>query len=196
MADHYVAEIRSIRPDGPYLVHGYCGGAFIAYEIAQQLQRGGATVSGLIVVDPPLDWRRSPFLVTSGRRLPLLMAAARVRLLWARARSFFRERNSDGYRRVLVARTLWNALANYIPEPYQGPALVLYCSEQRGILLNRKRGLHHLMPCARFVECGSTHGSLFERSSRVLAETKSFIERVEPANAGGPPTCAEAATWP
>ncbi len=37
MAENYIREIRSIQPEGPYYLGGYCLGGTIAYEMAQQL---------------------------------------------------------------------------------------------------------------------------------------------------------------
>jgi acyl carrier protein len=184
IAARYVSDLRRVRPSGPYFVHGYCGGAFIAYEIAQQLKQAGDDVQGLIIVDPPLDWRRTPFLVTSGGVLKLLKRAAGLRYRWAEFRSLFRIAKSDRYRRILVARTLWNALAHYVPEPWPSAALILYCPEQRDIILNPTRGLKVHMPAARLLEFGDTHISLFQKAKAgpsVLAETKAFIERLDPA---------------
>jgi len=180
IASRYVSEMRGVQPKGPYLLHGYCGGAFVAYEIAQQLRRAGESVSGLVIVDPPLDWRRSPFLLVSGAGLSVLKWAASARLQYSTLRSVFRDKNTDTYRRVQVARTLWHALAHYEPEPYPGNALVIYCGQQRDILFNAKRGLEKSMPKTQFVEAGETHSSLFETGAQTLAETKAFIERVDP----------------
>jgi amino acid adenylation domain-containing protein len=37
MAAHYIAEMRSVQPHGPYYLAGYCYGAIVAFEMAQQL---------------------------------------------------------------------------------------------------------------------------------------------------------------
>ncbi len=37
MAAHYINEIRSVQPQGPYFLAGYCLGGIIAFEMAQQL---------------------------------------------------------------------------------------------------------------------------------------------------------------
>ena len=50
MARHYIAEIRALRPQGPYVLVGICTGGLIAYEIAQQLFGQGETVT-LVVMD-------------------------------------------------------------------------------------------------------------------------------------------------
>ncbi len=41
MAGHYAQEIRSVQPDGPYNLIGYSAGGWIAYAVAQELQRQG-----------------------------------------------------------------------------------------------------------------------------------------------------------
>jgi thioesterase domain-containing protein/acyl carrier protein len=50
MAKHYIAEIRTVRPHGPYIVLGICTGGLIAYEMAQQLLAQGEPVT-LVMMD-------------------------------------------------------------------------------------------------------------------------------------------------
>lgn len=45
MAAHYIAEIRSVQPHGPYLLGGFCFGGVIAVEMAAQLDRDGEDVA-------------------------------------------------------------------------------------------------------------------------------------------------------
>jgi amino acid adenylation domain-containing protein len=52
LASSYLKLIRSVQPDGPYNLGGYCNGGVIAYEIAQQLQNQGEQVDFLALVDP------------------------------------------------------------------------------------------------------------------------------------------------
>jgi len=54
MAAHQVEVLRKERPQGPYLVGGYCIGATVAIEVARLLQEQGETVEHLFLVDPPL----------------------------------------------------------------------------------------------------------------------------------------------
>ena len=58
MARHYVAEIRTLRPQGPYVLAGICTGGLIAYEMAQQLFEQGEAVT-LVVMDTwhPISYR-------------------------------------------------------------------------------------------------------------------------------------------
>jgi amino acid adenylation domain-containing protein len=55
MASHYIHEMRSLKPEGPYLLGGHCAGSWVAFEMAQQLQAAGETVDLLVLVDsrPP-----------------------------------------------------------------------------------------------------------------------------------------------
>jgi pimeloyl-ACP methyl ester carboxylesterase len=48
MAEYYIQEIRAIQPEGPYFLGGYCFGATVAYEMAQQLISQGQEVAFLV----------------------------------------------------------------------------------------------------------------------------------------------------
>ncbi len=59
MAAHYVQEIRSFQPEGPYYVGGYSMGGLIAFEIAQQLFQTGQRVAMVALLDTarqPAPW--------------------------------------------------------------------------------------------------------------------------------------------
>jgi thioesterase domain-containing protein/acyl carrier protein len=51
MARAYIAEIRALRPHGPYLLAGYSGGGVVAFEMAQQLTALGEEVPLLVFFD-------------------------------------------------------------------------------------------------------------------------------------------------
>jgi thioesterase domain-containing protein/acyl carrier protein len=51
MAAHYIREMRSLQPTGPYLLGGMCSGSYVAFEMAQQLQGRGEQVALLAVLD-------------------------------------------------------------------------------------------------------------------------------------------------
>jgi aspartate racemase len=55
MATHYIAEMRSVQPHGPYVLGGHCSGAWVAFEMARQLEAEGEEVDTLLLVDqgPP-----------------------------------------------------------------------------------------------------------------------------------------------
>ena len=52
IAAHYLSEIRSVQPQGPYFLGGYCFGAVVAFEIAQQLRKLNQGVPLLVLLDP------------------------------------------------------------------------------------------------------------------------------------------------
>jgi amino acid adenylation domain-containing protein len=51
MASHYIREMRTVQPEGPYSLAGFCFGAILAYEIAQQLRRQGQAIAFLASFD-------------------------------------------------------------------------------------------------------------------------------------------------
>ncbi len=54
MARAYIAEMRTVQPEGPYLLGGFSGGGITAYEIARQLREAGQEVALLALLDTPL----------------------------------------------------------------------------------------------------------------------------------------------
>jgi amino acid adenylation domain-containing protein len=100
MAAHYIDEMRTVQPTGPYLLGGHCGGAWVAFEMARQLQRVGEHLDALIVVDvepPGIDpppqrrmrhlWSRLTLYARTGRVLHSLRWQLRLRLEQRRART-------------------------------------------------------------------------------------------------------------
>jgi amino acid adenylation domain-containing protein len=51
MAACYLAALRAVQPDGPYLLGGWSMGGLIAYEMTQQLRARGETVELLVLID-------------------------------------------------------------------------------------------------------------------------------------------------
>src|SRR5258708_13615964 len=70
MAAHFIQEIRTVQPHGPYYLGGYCFGGNVAFEMARQLTQQGETIALLGVGDSgPSDgfyqsipWWRPVFL--------------------------------------------------------------------------------------------------------------------------------------
>lgn len=52
MAADYIQALRSVQPEGPYFLGGFCGGGLLAFEIAQQLRAQGQEVSLLVLIEP------------------------------------------------------------------------------------------------------------------------------------------------
>ena len=50
MADAYLAELRSLQPEGPYYLGGYCFGGLLAIEAARRLSALGAEVALVVLI--------------------------------------------------------------------------------------------------------------------------------------------------
>ncbi len=107
LAAHYVAQLRRIRPAGPYHLAGYSLGGIIAWEMARQLGESGGEMGVLCVIDAhppevrgrPMDKRsvikqfaatppRVLIQKTGSRAIHAVTKVSRVRrvrqILWAR----------------------------------------------------------------------------------------------------------------
>jgi thioesterase domain-containing protein len=51
MAAFYVEAMRIVQPEGPYLLGGWSMGAIVAFEMAQQIEASGQSVSLLALID-------------------------------------------------------------------------------------------------------------------------------------------------
>ncbi len=78
MATHYIDEIRSLQPRGPYRLAGFCFGGLVAYEMAQQLHAQGQVVSFLALFDANAIGRRPLLPNRSALRYVLWQVAERV----------------------------------------------------------------------------------------------------------------------
>ncbi len=55
LADEYIALIRAAQPAGPYRLAGWSMGGVVAFEIARRLERDGARVGTLVLLDAPFE---------------------------------------------------------------------------------------------------------------------------------------------
>lgn len=51
MAKTYIAEIRTVQPNGPYHLGGYCFGGVLAVEAARQLRAAGLQVGSVVMIN-------------------------------------------------------------------------------------------------------------------------------------------------
>ncbi|MBN3924182.1 non-ribosomal peptide synthetase [Nostoc sp. NMS4] len=51
MATHYIEALRRVQPKGPYFLGGWSFGGWVAFEMAQQLQKSGEEVALLALLD-------------------------------------------------------------------------------------------------------------------------------------------------
>jgi acyl-CoA synthetase (AMP-forming)/AMP-acid ligase II/thioesterase domain-containing protein/acyl carrier protein len=117
MAADYVREIRQLQPHGPYLLGGFCAGGMVAFEMAQQLLRGGESVARLVLVDTahPSCYVAAPRWLQAARTAKL---AARRIVMGALLRAGRAPKVKLGER--IVNETMRRGAATYIPQPYAG----------------------------------------------------------------------------
>lgn len=83
MAGAYLKAIREVQPEGPYHLGGYCLGAVVAFEIAQQLKAVGSTTDFLALIE------------SSPPRLPLGNPTVIANLIKQRAQRFIASRREE-----------------------------------------------------------------------------------------------------
>jgi len=62
LAASYVQAVRSVQPEGPFLLGGWSLGGRVAFEMARQLQQQGQEVALLVLFD---SWASQPLVATS-----------------------------------------------------------------------------------------------------------------------------------
>ncbi len=145
MASHYIKEIRSVQPEGPYFLGGYSFGGMIALEMAQQLITQGQAPSLVVLFDT---------LCTATRRAPVSRVLASIsgallktfrlsglerrayvsRIATAPLRAIRRRLDVVRLPRSLkrVRKACLQAAADYVPQPYFGQ-MILFRSSYRPI---------------------------------------------------------------
>jgi thioesterase domain-containing protein/acyl carrier protein len=157
MAAQYIAEIQTVQPCGPYRLGGWSLGGVIALEMAQQLQRWGAVVDVLVVIDSVLAHRDDPttllqgFLMTLHGRFLELPAPMRMEVQDvtsdpnAALHWLLEPENGAALLPPGISKdrmyVLWNvykalagARARYIPTMYPGRITYLYAQEQSNLI--------------------------------------------------------------
>jgi thioesterase domain-containing protein len=72
MAASYVRIIRTVKPNGPYLLSGYCKGGVVAFEMARQLERDGEAVASVLMIAAAGWSKRYRFLRVMTKLIALL----------------------------------------------------------------------------------------------------------------------------
>lgn len=141
LAAYFAAQIRSVHASGPVIVAGHCAGGAIAFELAQQLGRGGIDVRLLVLLACP-DPAYYGVVPQLRQAAVLLMqriarhALALTSLSLAQSRRYLdaklgrlrglreagKAASADPVlaRRALVSRATIAAIRGYAPAPYAG----------------------------------------------------------------------------
>ena len=132
MAAHYLDEIRTVQPKGPYLFGGFSFGGLVAYEMAQQLRARGEDVSLLVLFDT-YPGNLDPV----GSSLMKLMLQPKRKNLVRDLTRAARKRIKRSFRGLMIPRLLKNvrnsnrtAADRYVLGPYAGKATLIRATEK------------------------------------------------------------------
>ena len=132
MAASCLDAIRSVQPDGPYRLGGFCGSGLVAYEMARRLAAQGQTVELLALVEVQTINARLRLLLRRltggpaaflGLQTFLLPPLAALQSLWRRRGG--RGRASDPARIADCDR----AVGAHTPRPYAGPVTLIRAAD-------------------------------------------------------------------
>jgi amino acid adenylation domain-containing protein len=142
MAEAYIKELRVLQPHGPYYLSGYCGGGWIAFEMAKQLRAVGEPVALLALLDCYCPSLKIPAPTMEHRLLGLRNEG--LHYLWRKTMERVRRDAAEtwcdfqiAYSRLLgkvvpyelrdfwLTKTLLRAAARYKPGVYDGKLTLL-----------------------------------------------------------------------
>ena len=133
MTTHYLMEVRSVQPQGPYYFGGYSFGGLVAIEMARQLLREGEEPRVVALFDtfPGKPKSNASLFVKFLRKpmrqwLPYLRRKARVHVQWYINRLWFPRRI------VEVRDACLQAEESYVPRVYPG-RLVLFKPTEKSL---------------------------------------------------------------
>lgn len=104
MAAHYITEMRSIQPNGPYYLGGYCMGGQIAYEMACQLQAMDQHVALVAMFDTQSQWLRYSDIITYSHKIFLTILFHYKNFIMANKAgkiAFFQNKSIELVRRII-----------------------------------------------------------------------------------------------
>ncbi|MBT53145.1 MAG: polyketide synthase [Mameliella sp.] len=209
-ARDYIAEMRQVQPNGPYMLGGFSGGGITAYEVARQLEIMGEEVSLVVMLDTPLPQRRA---LSRRDRLIIQWHQAREkgplypfiwlknRIAWeiAKRRQVAETGPQHGFHNAEIEAAFYRAIAGYTVRPWDGrvvlcrPPLVGKWTVSNGALVNSERTYvthdndwGRMVPGVEVHEVPGDHDSMvLEPNVRVLAAImRDAIDGAEAASGG------------
>lgn len=174
LADDYIAALRSVRPNGPYLLAGYCAGMFVAWEMAWRLRASGEQVPLVIGIDPPPNFgeyigggRSDEDAEGSNFRSKALSDfrdAANLHLSFAWIRDNPRALEAA----VNTAVALRQAFLGYRPRAYDGPVLFICSENKANRILRHGSDWRRLLGHVDVESLAKKHLGLFMPSNKAL----------------------------
>jgi pimeloyl-ACP methyl ester carboxylesterase len=121
IAEHYLEQMRAIRPHGPYVLGGHSFGAVVAFEMAQQLQKAHEEVALLFMLEPSTNVKpATPGLVAGMARLTAVVRRALSSVYLVRARPVPRPLRS-----AYILGVYERAFSAYAPRRYSGRVVIV-----------------------------------------------------------------------
>lgn len=148
MAAHYVAAVRDVQPEGPYLLGSWSMGVIVAFEMAQQLHAQNQEVGFLAMLDQgPYHPTEEPeddaayladvfggHLSLSVDHLRTLDRDGQITHVWEEARKakwiYPEVTLSQFHHFVRILRIQTEAWRRYEPQPYSGPITLFRARNQ------------------------------------------------------------------
>jgi thioesterase domain-containing protein/NAD(P)-dependent dehydrogenase (short-subunit alcohol dehydrogenase family)/acyl carrier protein len=186
IATAYLADIRRIQPEGPYLLGGYSFGGIVAYEMARQLKQAGITTTKLLLFDSPnpassihhfslwdrirTQWKlqgNGGFLGKLGGlgKRATTGAIFRLKLEIENRMAAKASASQGGYLRHIQSRQQHDALYDrYQPLPYDGPTCLFIAQAGGGDKFAYEKNLGWnatLLPDLEVVEIPGSHLDIF-----------------------------------
>jgi thioesterase domain-containing protein len=130
IASAFIAELKEVRPKGPYVLCGYSFGGIVAYEMAQQLLRAGDVVPMLGLIDSYSPGLHVQAMRSDGK----IHVGLKRRLLRAALKPFLRKdrRIPARLHHFHLIDTYDRAVKAYAPLPYTGHLVVFKAEEAWG----------------------------------------------------------------
>jgi thioesterase domain-containing protein/NAD(P)-dependent dehydrogenase (short-subunit alcohol dehydrogenase family)/acyl carrier protein len=203
-ARDYIAEMRQVQPQGPYLLGGFSGGGLIAWDIARQLEAAGEEVRLVALLDTPIPMR--PVLSRKDKAL-IKLAELRAKgpgylVEWYRARAAWKRAQAEGvvalgeaqFDNAAIEAAFRAALPVYDMQPRAGatvlfrPPLDRHWQVSGGQWVSKAReyvfhdnDLTQFAPSLRVIEVPGDHDSMvLEPNVRTLAaRLKAVIAEAE-----------------
>jgi phthiocerol/phenolphthiocerol synthesis type-I polyketide synthase E len=162
MAEYYIEIIRSVQPQGPYLLGGSSFGGIVAYEMAQQLIAQGQEIELLVQIDSPDVFASARDLtddaiamaavLSATPQLPVLLdqmkdLSEEEQMAFAKQQAQILEQatgsEANEMRRLYGLLTEhMRAMRDYVPQPYYGSEILYFRATENDILYppNPERG--------------------------------------------------------
>jgi acyl-coenzyme A synthetase/AMP-(fatty) acid ligase/thioesterase domain-containing protein len=180
MVEDYVAEVRNVRPKGPYFIGGLCIGCYIAAAMAQKLRAEGETVLPLLLLDPP---NRVSARTQAHADPEHVAGKMRARRDAGRLHAPMEDPEFLAIS-VQTGAAFNEAIARYVPRPYDGPVYVL--SSRHRMQMGDPFDLRKIFTGrVKRYEVGNSHNDALDPRNPLFASTlKRCIGLIHDARSG------------